>query len=136
MKKAIFGPSWSTDLATLLVRVLVAGLFIWHGYSMMINYDEWIKMSHSTLGWGTVFEYRLIQYTELICGVLITIGLLTRLAVLPLMFAMTIAYFVAHRHDAFMMKALPFALMCLTLIVLILGGGRFSADALLSRKNK
>jgi putative oxidoreductase len=125
--------SLNTDLASLLLRLIFGGLFIWHGYTKIENYDQWITMSKSLIGLGAVVEYNLVAYAELICGIFITLGLLTRLAVIPLTISMSVAYFIAHKKDLFMMKELPFLFLLLTLVIFILGSGKFSLDRLIFR---
>ena len=125
--------SLNTDLASLLLRLIFGGLFIWHGYTKIENYDLYLSMSRSLIGLGTTMEYNMVTGAEFVCGVLITLGLFTRLAVIPLMFSMAIAYFMAHKKDIFMMKELPFLFLRLTLVVFVLGSGRFSLDYLIFR---
>ena len=70
--------------------------------------------------------------TECFGGLLLMVGLGSRLISLPLAFTMLIAYLTADRAalgslDAFV-KAAPFPFLMTSLIVLFFGGGLFSAD--------
>jgi putative oxidoreductase len=62
------------------------------------------------------------------------LGLFTRLAVIPIFIAMTVAFFVAHKNDAFFQKELPFVYWLLCMVVFILGSGRYSADSLFQKR--
>jgi len=103
----------STDLAALLLRLIFGGLFVYHGYDKIIHYDTDLPMMKDILGIGAKLSYNLLIFSEFCCGIFVTIGLLTRLAVLPIAFSIGVAFFIAHAKDAFMMKELPFTFMFL-----------------------
>ena len=124
----------STDLAALLLRLIFGGLFVYHGYDKIIHYDTYLPMMKDILGIGAKLSYNLLIFSEFCCGIFVTIGLLTRLAVLPIAFSIGVAFFIAHAKDAFMMKELPFTFMLLSLPVFVLGSGRISVDALLQKR--
>jgi putative oxidoreductase len=80
--------------------------------------------------------------TECIGGLLLAVGLLSRLVSIPLMFTMVVAYFTAHLDvvkgifedpDAFVTAA-PFLFFLVSVIVFTFGPGRFSVDGLLNRR--
>jgi putative oxidoreductase len=75
-------------------------------------------------------------------GILLMIGLGSRLIALPLVIDMTVAYITADR-EAFLsiisnpdkfIAAAPFSFLLASLIVLVFGAGKFSADALFTRR--
>ncbi len=118
----------NTDLAALLLRFILGGLFVYHGYIKIENYNTILPMFTDIIGIGKKLSFNLIIFAEFGCGLLVTIGLFTRLSVIPIFICMFVAYFIAHKNDAFMMKTLPFAYMLICLPVFVLGSGRFSAD--------
>jgi putative oxidoreductase len=124
----------NTDLGALFLRLLLGGLFTWHGYTAIMHYDEYLAMSKSTIGLGAKLEFDLVVFSYLICGILLVLGFLTRLSVIPIFIAMGVAYFVAHKNDAFQMKQLPFVLWLLCIAVFIFGSGRYSLDALFQKR--
>lgn len=124
----------SADLAALLLRLIFGGLFIYHGYEKIINYDKYLPMMKDIIDIGAKLSYNLVIFAEFFCGLLITIGLVTRLAVLPIAFSMGVAYFIAHEKDAFQMKELAFVFLVLSLPVFVLGSGRFSVDRLFQKR--
>jgi putative oxidoreductase len=80
--------------------------------------------------------------TECLCGLLLVLGLGSRLAAIPLIFTMTIAYLTAESDslkqifsdpDKFV-SATPFLFMLTCIIVLAFGPGIFSLDWLIEKK--
>ena len=87
-----------------------------------------------------VFFPRLVVYTgkiaELIAGILLMIGLFTRLASLVLIFTMLyISFFVGH-GKVWYEDQHPFLFVLLGLVFFFTGSGRLSADHLLLRKRR
>ena len=81
---------------------------------------------------------------EIVCGVLILIGFITRLAVIPLLIIMVTA-FVTTKIPVFLDKGFwgfaheyrtDFAMTLLLIFLLIYGGGRRSIDRKISKKYK
>jgi putative oxidoreductase len=126
----------NADLAAFLLRLIFGGLFIFHGYQKIENYDMILKMFPDYFGLGPGFSFNMVIFAEFVCGILIVLGLLTRLAALPILITMIVAYFVAHKKDDFTVKELPFLFMLLSLVVFILGSGKYSVDRLIFRKNR
>lgn len=137
MKSFILGQRpLNTDLAILLLRLLVGGLFIWHGWMKIDMYSTYQPMMQDIIGIGPKLSYDLVIFAEFGCGILVALGFLTRLTVLPIAFAMGVAYFIAHAKDTFMVKELVFVFLALALIIFILGSGKYSIDYLLSTTKK
>ena len=123
----------NSDLAAFLLRLILGGLFIYHGYGKIENYDQILPMFGDIIGIGSKLSFNLVIFAEFFCGILVTIGLFTRLTVIPILITMFVAFFVAHQKDAFQVKELPFVFMLLTLVVFIMGSGRYSVDRLFFR---
>jgi putative oxidoreductase len=80
--------------------------------------------------------------TECFGGLLLLVGLGSRIVPIPLVFTMCVAYMTAHREavegildnpDKFVTQP-PFLFLLTALVVLAFGPGRFSLDALLARR--
>ena len=125
----------NADLAAFLLRLLFGGLFIFHGYSKIADYNNILNnmWPPEIIGIGAKLSFNLVIFAEFFCGILVTIGLFTRLTVIPILINMIVAYFVAHQKDAFTGKELPFVFMILSFVVFILGSGRYSVDRLFFR---
>jgi len=116
------------DIAALLLRLILGGLFIRYGFNKFIGYDQILPMFQDVIGIGSKLSFNLVIFAELICGALVALGLLTRLAVIPILITMAVAFFVAHAKDPFDAKALPFVFLLLTSVVFVLGSGKYSID--------
>ena len=134
MKKILSPQPLHTDLGILLLRLVLGGLFTWHGYDALNHYKLYLSMSTSTIGLGANLEFHLVVFAHFFCGLMVATGFLTRLAVIPLFITMTVAFFIAHKGQPFMAKELPFAYWLLCIPVFVLGSGRFSVDRLLFKK--
>ena len=86
-------------------------------------------------GMGPEFSLYLAVFAEVICALLLILGLFTRLASIPLIVTMLVAIFVVHIGDPFnkMEKAILYLIPYITLS--ITGSGRYSLDEIL-RKNQ
>jgi putative oxidoreductase len=126
--------SLNTDLAALLLRIILGGLMAYHGYTKFEAYDKILPMFGDIIGIGSKPSFNLVIFAELFCGLLVVIGFLTRLTVIPILIAMGVAFFVAHGNDPFQNKELPLTFFLLTFVVFILGSGKYSVDGLLFKK--
>jgi putative oxidoreductase len=89
------------------------------------------------IGIGSQLSFNLVIFAELICGFLVLIGFRTRITVIPIFITMIVAYFVAHAKDPFEAKQLVFVYLLLSVVVFILGSGKYSVDSILaSNKNR
>ncbi|MFL9839009.1 DoxX family protein [Flavobacterium sp. ST-75] len=134
MKNLIKVQALNIDLATLLLRLIFGGMFVYYGYMKAANYEAFASMFQDIIGIGAKLSFNLVIFAELVCGFFILIGLLTRFSVIPVFITMIIAFFVAHANDGFDVKAIAFVYMLLCIVIFILGSGRYSADAVLFGK--
>jgi len=134
MKKILQSASLDTDVATLLLRLLFGILFVRYGYNKLMHYDEYAANFPDLIGIGGTLSLQLVIFAELICGFLVTIGLLTRLAVIPILITMIVAYFIAHAKDPFDAKAIAFVFLGLSVVFFVLGSGKYSVDRLILKK--
>ena len=123
--------SLNTDFATLLIRLIVGGLFVYYGYTKLSMYDQLLTMFGDPIGIGTKLSVILVIFAELVCGFLVLIGLFTRLSIIPIFITMIVAYFVAHAADPFQVKQIAFLYLVLSPVIFILGSGRYSVDYLI-----
>ena len=137
MNKNILGPqSLNTDFGILLLRLVFGGLFIYIGFSKIEHYHQYLPMFKDYTGLGVKTSYNLVIFAEFFCGILVSIGLLTRLAVIPILITMIVVIFVALKDKGFNDKQLPFLYLILSLVIFVLGSGKYSADALLFKRKK
>jgi len=125
---------WQYDAGALFVRLILGGLMIYSGQMKIYDYDKILPLFGDPIGLGTKLSFNLLIFSEFFCGILVVIGLFTRLAVLPIMFSMGVAFFVAMRQSPFPEKELPFVFLALSIPVFFMGSGNISVDRLLYKK--
>lgn len=135
MKKLTNPLSLNTDLASLVLRLLFGGMFVYHGWPKLTGYSQMVEMFGDPIGIGNELSVLLVIFAEFFCGLFILLGFLTRFSVIPVFITMLVAFFVAHGKDEFTMKMLPFVYLFLCVVLFILGSGRYSIDELLFTKN-
>lgn len=135
MKKLTNPLSLNTDLASLVLRLLFGGMFVYHGWPKLTGYSQMVEMFGDPIGIGNELSVILVIFAEVFCGLFILFGFLTRLSVIPVFITMLVAFFVAHGKDEFTVKMLPFVYLFLCVVLFILGSGRYSIDELLFTKN-
>lgn len=124
------GESMLTQWGLLLLRLVGGGtMLIAHGL------PKFMKLWHGDtvgfidpLGVGDSVSLALAVFAEVICAFLVTIGLKTRLAVIPLIITMVVAFFVIHSSDPFMQKELAFIYLAIYLTIFMTGPGWYSVD--------
>lgn len=134
MKKLISPLSLDTDLASLILRLVFGGMFIYHGWPKLTGYSQMVEIFGDPIGIGNELSVILVIFSEFICGLFILLGFLTRFSVIPVFITMLVAFFVAHGNDEFTVKMLPFVYLFLCVVIFILGSGKYSADAVLFKK--
>ncbi len=134
MKKLLTPNSLNNDIGVLLLRLSFGGLFTYFGYTKLAAYDELLPMFADigdTVGIGATWTLNLVIFAELFCGILVTLGMLTRAAIIPIFITMTVAYFVAHAQDPFQNKVLPLLFWLLCFVIFVTGAGKYSLDTMM-----
>ena len=123
-----------TSLAELPIRLMLAAIFIYHGFGKVTRIE-------GTIGFFTKMGLEpavplayLAAYGELIGGILIGLGLFTRLAALNCVVIILVAIFTVHVSQGF--KGMEFQLLILasSLQLLMTGSGKVSIDHVLRSK--
>lgn len=138
MKNILFSiKPYFPDFSLLFLRVSISALMIInHGFVKLVNYDSASKTFFDPIGLGTVAALNLVLFAELICSFLIIVGLFTRIALIPLIITMIVAFFIFNATEPFVKKELPLIFLMCYLTIFALGPGRFSLDSLIFRKKK
>ena len=117
------------DWGLLVLRLGAAGLlFYGHGLPKLLHFGERAGKFSDPIGVGSAASLSLVVFAEVLCSVLVALGLATRLAAIPIVTFFAIAVFIHHAADPWPKKelALIFALPFVTL--LFTGPGLFSLD--------
>lgn len=126
--------SINTDVAALFLRLIVGGLFIYHGYGKIAAFGQMYTTFPDLIGIGGKISYILVIFAEFFCGILVALGFLTRFSIIPIMITMIVAYFIAHKTDPFQVKELALVFLTLSVVVFILGSGKISLDKMIFKK--
>jgi putative oxidoreductase len=123
------------DLGLLAVRLLAGGMMLTHGIPKIDRLvgDGPVKFA-DPFGLGPEISLVLVLFAEVVCSILVMIGLKTRLATIPLMFTMLVAAFYIHGADPFGEKELPLLFFTVFGSLLISGAGSFSVDQWMGSK--
>lgn len=124
----------NTDIALLLMR-LGFGFFMayGHGLGKIMNYAEYKGQFLDFMGLGPAFSLDLTIFAEFFCSIFIFLGLGTRLAAIPLIITMLVAITVVHSADPFAQQEMAWHYLLIYVILLIMGSGRYSLDAIISK---
>ncbi|GHE51285.1 MULTISPECIES: DoxX family protein [Roseivirga] len=120
--------SASINIGLLLFRVGASAMMITHGWGKFERVINGDFRFGDPLGIGVEASLILAAFAEFVCSVLVILGLTTRLAAIPLIVTMLVAWQVAHADDPFSSqeKAVFYLLSFLT--ILITGPGKYSLD--------
>ena len=92
------------DGALLFLRLFIGGMMLSHGWAKLASFSTLSATFPDPLGVGSTLSLLLILFAEVGCSCLLIFGLMTRLAALPLMFGMLMAFFVIHGAGLYIQK--------------------------------
>mgnify|MGYP000205306746 FL=1 len=104
-----------------------------HGIDKWANYQELSAVFPDPLGIGSPLSLGLAIFGELACSMAFIIGFLYRLAMIPMIFTMCVAFFIVHADDPFAVKELAFVYLVVFVLVYIVGPGKFAVDRWISK---
>ena len=120
------------SLLLLALRILFGGLLLSHGIQKWNNYAEMSAVFPDPLGVGSNVSLGLAIFGEIACSIGFIFGALYRLAMIPMIFTMCMAFFVIHGSDPFAVKELAFVYLVVFILMYITGPCKFSIDRFIS----
>ena len=117
----------------LIVRVVFGVMLMNHGIDKWANYQELSAVFPDPLGIGSPLSLGLAIFGELACSMAFIIGFLYRLAMIPMIFTMCVAFFIVHADDPFAVKELAFVYLVVFVLMYIVGPGKFAEDRWISK---
>lgn len=123
-----------TSLLLLVVRIIFGVLLMNHGIQKWSNFQELSAVFPDPLGLGSPISLGLAIFGELVCSMAFIIGFLYRLAMIPMIFTMIVAFFIVHANDAFAVKELAFIYLIVFIVMYIAGPGKFSIDHIIGNE--
>ena len=129
--------------AVILVRLMVGAVFLSEGIQKFLFPDEVGAGRFASIGFQSPeIVAPFVACFEIGCGILVLLGLLTRLAVIPLIVIMLTAIYTT-KFEIFEQQGFwkmaheartDWSMLLGSLFLLIVGAGQWSLDAFLSRK--
>ena len=135
MKKFFFPsvfPDASVSRLLLTLRLFFGFLFLMHGIDQLANFEVLSYSFPDPLGMGSHLSLVLVILAEVFCALTFIGGFLFRFSLLPMLFAMFIAFFYAH-GGSIADGELAFIYLGVFLLLLVTSPGRYSADYLIYR---
>ena len=120
--------------ALLLMRLLFGGLLLWHGMMKVVAYGGDIASFPDPIGLGSRLSFYLAVFAEVICSAAVIFGAFYRLALVPMIITMAIAFFVVHHGDAFAVKELAMIFLVIFLLMYCMGAGAYSLDNIIAKR--
>lgn len=119
----------SIDAGLLVLRIGVAALMLTHGVPklLMLFGSEEIAFA-DPIGLGATTSLLLSTFAEFVCAILILFGLGTRLAAIPLIINMAVAFFIFHAQDPFKGKELAGVYLLIFIVIMVTGAGKYALD--------
>ena len=115
----------------MVLRVGIGLLMLGHGIpklQMLISGDIQFP---GVMGMSPTLSLALAVFAEVVCSILLLVGLLTRYAAIPLIVTMLTAVLIIHGDDPFAKQELGILYLIVYLTLFLLGSGKFSFDAVL-----
>ncbi len=114
------------------LRLLFGILLLMHGWQKWMAFDALENAFPDPLGVGSRTSLGLAIFAELICSLGFITGTLYRLALIPMIFTMGMAFFVIHAQDPFAVKELAFVYLVVFILMYATGPGRFAFDRMIA----
>ena len=123
----------AVSAAMLVLRLGVGILMMSHGYDKLIHFGDMQHKFMNLFGIGSTLSLALLVFAEFFCSLFLILGLFTRLAVIPLIFATCIMIFKAHNGQVFGDGETAALYLTAYLVLLFVGPGRVSVDSMIGK---
>lgn len=122
-------------VSTLLLcaRIFFGCAFMTHGMQKWNDFPTLAQTFPDPLGIGSQTSLALAVFAELLCPLALIFGFLFRLALVPMIFTMLMAFFIIHGADPFSIRELSFLYLGIFILLSITGPGCFSIDWLIGK---
>lgn len=135
--KRLFTTGYSDNgvsFAMLLMRVgLGLIMMVSHGFPKLEKFSSMSQTFSDPFGLGSTASLSLVIFAEFFCSFMLIIGLLTRLAAIPLIITMCVIVFMKTNGAVFGKGELPTLYLIGYLAILFIGPGKVSIDRLIGK---
>lgn len=122
-----YANNYGLSLFLLAMRVMIGSLFLAHGLDKMLNFTILSANFPDPLGIGSNASLILAIFSELFCSLAFIFGFLYRLAMIPMIISMAIAFIIIHHADV-LQGELAFIYLIIFILMYIAGPGRYAID--------
>ena len=135
LKRFIF-PCYDDDngaysVLLLVMRIFFGIMFLTHGYDKLMAHSSMSYLFADPVGLGSTVSFWMVVFAELVCSLALIFGILQRVALIPMIIAMAVAFFMVHNGAPFAAKELSFIYMIIFVLLFITGPGKYSFDAVI-----
>ena len=135
LKRFIF-PCYDDDngaysVLLLVMRIFFGIMFLTHGYDKLMAHSSMSYLFADPVGLGSTVSFWMVVFAELVCSLALIFGILQRVALIPMIIAMAVAFFMVHSGAPFAAKELSFIYMIIFVLLFITGPGKYSFDAVI-----
>ena len=126
----------SFNIAMLLLRISFGlMLMVKHGFIQKVMNFATLKITfYNFMGMGSKASLILLLFAEIFCSLLVVLGLFTRWACIPIIFAMLVAIYGAGAGKDFMDSELAIFYLTAFVAILFCGPGGISVDGMINKK--
>ena len=122
------------SLFLLALRILFGVLLLSHGIQKWTNFSAMSGSFPDPLGVGSTLSLGLAIFGEVFCSVGFIFGAFYRLAMIPMVFTMCVAFFAVHGGDPFAARELALVYLVVFVLMYVAGPGRYAADTLIAQR--
>jgi putative oxidoreductase len=135
--KKIFSTSTSDNAFSFAVLALRLGagslMMINHGLDKLMHFAQKAPRFADPFHIGSTTSLSMVVFAEFFCAAFIILGLFTRLATLPLIIAMSVALFFAHKGEFFGRGESAGLFLTCFVVLLFTGPGKVSLDRFIGK---
>lgn len=125
------------DASLLIMRVFLGSALAIHGAHKIFGHMDGFTQAVAGLGFPVPVLFAwLAALSEFAGGILIALGLFTRVSALFAATVMAVAFFWVHAADPFQVKELAYAYLVFTGSMILCGGGYFSLDMVMVNRRR
>jgi putative oxidoreductase len=121
------------NFAMLVLRLGLGVLMLHHGYGKLVHFNEMKGNFVNFLGMGSTVSLTLDIFAEFFCSIFLILGLFTRLAVIPILIAMSVALFKVHHFQLFDVGERAAIYLACSITILFCGPGKISVDGMIGK---
>lgn len=135
--KKLFSTSVSENALAFALLILRLGagclMLVTHGFNKLSHFANLAPRFADPFHIGSTTSLALVVFAEFFCAAFVVLGLFTRLACVPLVIAMSVALFSAHKGDFFGKGEAAGLFLIVFFLLLFTGPGKVSLDRLIGK---